>query len=136
MFSLSLETYLELCHTTWLKFFSESSSWLLAFNFIAKSFIIDIWQGLSHLRANPTKWSNTFEQFVGNSQLFKCFYHFAVLSRKMLSTPLKLADQKIPEKFSEPLTKCIQTGGVFRTLEIYFEYISASNIQSSKYQYR
>ena len=37
-------------------------------NYFPKSFMILVWLGLNPLSFNPTKWSNTLKQFVGNSQ--------------------------------------------------------------------
>ena len=56
----------------------------------------------NHLSANPTKWSNTFKQFVGCEWqiVWVCYYHFAGLALKGLKHLLQGVHSPIMEKYS------------------------------------
>ena len=50
-------------------------------------FAMNMYESLNPLRANPTKWSNTLNQFVGNlpTNCLSVFDHFAKLALKGLT---------------------------------------------------
>ena len=58
--------------------------------------ILEDFASLSTLSVNPTKWSKTFKQFVGNlpTNCLSAFDHFVILALKSLST-LSIPDTKV-----------------------------------------
>ena len=63
--------------------------------FLNSHFWIKVLSGVNPLRANPTKWSNTFKQFVGNlpTNFFSVYDHFVGLALRGLMYFCSLSEQ-------------------------------------------
>ena len=82
-------------------------------------------QKINPLSTNPTKWSNTLKQFVGNlpTNCLSVFDHFVTLARKGLR--IKLLHLRY-DKISELISNKLQQDQVYRAVRTRFNVWSSS----------